>query len=76
MNTNQVGWFILESSNTKIPASVAYRCTTCGISYLFGDEAEPKAYCCGEWKTKPKESWFSKLPRVQSVPVRDALVLQ
>jgi hypothetical protein len=36
MNTNQVGWFILQSSNPKFPDAVAYRCTACGIEYLFG----------------------------------------
>jgi hypothetical protein len=75
MNTNQTGWFILQSSNPKFPDAVAYRCTACGIEYLFGDEKEPRAFCCGGWKTKPKESWFSKLPRVQAVPVRGLTVL-
>jgi hypothetical protein len=72
------GWFISVSSNPKFPASLAYRCTACGIDYLFGDEKEskePKAYCCGVWKTKPSEGWFNKLPIVPQVARRALVVL-
>jgi hypothetical protein len=76
MNTQMTGWFRVASSNPKFGLTLCYRCTACGISYAFGDEKEPRAFCCGQWKTKPKESWLNKLPRVQAVPVRGALVLQ
>jgi hypothetical protein len=71
----QTGWFISVSSNPKFPDAVAYRCTACGIEYLFGDETEPRAFCCGEWKPKPHEGWFNKLPRVKTEPVRGLTVL-
>jgi len=72
--SNMTGWFIVASSNPKIPDSVAYRCTDCGIDYLFGDD-KPRAYCCGQFKDMPKMGWFRKLPRVKAEPARGALVL-
>jgi hypothetical protein len=75
MNTTQTGWFRVASSNPKFGLTLCYRCEKCGISYAFGDEKEPKAYCCGVWLAKPSEGFFSKLPTVQAEPVRNLTVL-
>jgi hypothetical protein len=63
----QTGWYVLVSQNPKIRPSLAYRCTACGVGYVFGD-SEPRAFCCGVWITPPKKTfWSGDLPVVQSV---------
>ena len=72
----QNGWFVVVNDNSKVRETVAYRCPSCSVEYFFlGDEQEPRAFCCGQWKTKPEEGWFSKLPRVKAQPHRGLIVL-
>jgi len=72
----QTGWFVVVNDSSKVRETVAYRCLSCSVEYFFlGDEKEPRAFCCGQWKTKPEESWLSKLPRVQAQSQRGLTVL-
>ena len=71
----QTGWFVVVNENSKVRETVAYRCLACSVEYFFlGDDPE-RVFCCGQWKTKPSEGWFSKLPRVQAQPQRGLTVL-
>jgi hypothetical protein len=69
------GWFVLKSNNPKLKNSLGYSCTACGVGYVFGD-SEPRAFCCNEWKTPPKKTfWSGDLPTVQSsVPFRPTVL--
>ncbi len=68
-------WFILKSNNPKLKNSLGYSCTACGIYMLFGD-GEKKVFCCSQWKTPPKKTfWSGDLPVVQSaVPWRPTVL--
>jgi hypothetical protein len=72
----QTGWFVIVNEHSKVRETVAYRCQSCSVEYFFlGDEEGPRAFCCGQWKAKPVEGWFSKLPRVKAQPARGAMLV-
>lgn len=58
----------------RSPAFALASIGSCRVSYLFGDEEKPRAYCCNEWRPKPSGR-LSKLPRVKADPPRGVLVL-
>ena len=46
-----------------------------GIFSMVGD-GQQRVFCCGTWKTPPKESWWGgKLPRVPYIAPRGLMTL-
>ena len=70
------GWFVIVSDNPKVPDTLAYQCNACSNQTLCGNDAPPRAYCCGRWVYPPVEKFFgTKLPRVKATNPTRVLVL-
>ena len=69
----QLGWFHMQFGEKR--ERLCYRCNVCSSFTMCGD-GQKRAFCCGQWKTPPKETfWGGKLPRVPYVPPRGPVIL-
>jgi hypothetical protein len=67
------GWFVMLLGGGR--EALCYRCNCCGIFSMLGD-GPARAFCCGKWKTPPKEGfWGTKLPRLPYIAPRALTVM-
>jgi hypothetical protein len=61
-------WSIVEAKSGNV---FKHTCTKCKNTTLIMCADQPvKAFCCGQWVTPPKETFWNKLPREQAPPER------
>ena len=60
---SQLGWFIMQFGPDR--EVICHRCK-CGAFTMCSGDGPARAFCCGQWKTPPKEGFWSggKLPRL------------
>jgi hypothetical protein len=70
----QLGWFYMQFSEKR--EVLCYRCNRCSIFSMISDNPA-RAFCCGVWKTPPKESFWSAapIPRLPYIAPRSLTVM-
>jgi hypothetical protein len=60
------GWFVMLLGGGR--ETLCYRRNCYGIFSMLGNEDRQRVWCCGQWKTPPKQGfWGTKLSRVPFV---------